>query len=312
MGTMILLKIKNFWRKHRTQIIIILLVWVIIFVINYILKNFKGAEIPKTTYEPHTAIMNNSEVPKKLQEPIVELINKYISYCNNKQYEEAYNMLSEECRKALYPNIDSFKIYIDGVFNGKKEYYIQDYSNVDNTYIYSVSIFEDILATGITGKQLEYYEEKFVITNENGNLKLAIREYVGEEKIQNVYEDDYIKVSIENMHQKYETQNYTVRISNRCDYTIVLADGTEDREILLGLKYENRNIKNLPYKGIVLYPGDSKTFDFEFVKFYDENEEVQSLIFNAVRVLKSYSGLEDKKQSEMDNAVKLYSFAIDL
>ncbi len=312
MSSKFILKMRDFWRKNKPKIIIALLIWLVIIVINYILKNFKQEELPKTTYEPHIAIMDNSEVPEKLQDPIENLIDKYINYCNNKEYENAYNMISSNCRNALYPDIESFKKYIDSIFDEKKLYYIQNYSNVENTYVYNVCIFEDILATGLTGSELEYYEEKFVVKNNNGNLELAIREYVGEEVLQNVYEDDYLKISIENMVQKYETQNYKVKITNRCEYPIVLADGTESHEILLGLKNENRNLKNLPHSGVVIYAGQSKTFEFEFTKFYDEKEEVNSIIFNAVRVLKSYSGRKELRQKEMDNAVKLYSFAIEL
>lgn len=312
MSSNFILKLKDFWRKNKTKLIIALLIWLIIIIINYILKNIKIEELPKTTYEPHTAVMDDSEVPEKLQNPIENLIADYINYCNNKEYENAYNMLSYECRDNLYPNIEDFKTYIDGIFDDKKEYYIQNYSNVGNTYIYSVCIFEDMLATGLTGSEPKYYEEKFVIRNNDGNLELAIREYIGKETKQSVYEDDYIKVEIQNMQQTYENQIYTVKITNRCEYPIVLADGLEKNEILLGLQYQNRNIKDLSRGGIVIYEGQSKTFELKFTKFYDENETAQKLIFNAVRVLKSYSGREELRQSEMDNAVRLYSFEMEL
>lgn len=312
MSSKFILKVRNFWKRNKSKIIIALLIWLVIIVINFILKNLKQEELPKTTYEPHVAIMDDSEVPEKLQDPIENLIDEYISYCNNKEYDNAYNMISTSCKSSLYPDIEDFKKYIDSVFDEKKVYYIQNYSNVEETYIYNVCIFEDILATGLTGSEVKYYEEKFVVKNNNGNLELSIREYIGEETLQNVYEDDYLKVSIENMVQKYETQKYRVKITNRCEYPIVLADGTESQEILLGLKNEKRNLKNLPRSGVVIYEGQSKTFEFEFTKFYDEEEEVNALIFNAVRVLKSYSGREELRQSEMDNAIKLYSFAIEM
>lgn len=312
MSSKFILKLKDFWRKNKAKVIIALLIWAVIIIINYILKNLKPEELPKTTYEPHTAVMDDSKVPEKLQSPIENLIEQYINYCNNKEYENAYNMLSYDCIDNLYPNIEDFKTYIDGIFDDKKEYYIQNYSNVENTYIYSICIFEDMLATGLTGSEVKYYEEKFVIKNNNGNLELAIREYIGKEEKQSVYEDDYIKVAVQDMQQTYENQIYKVTITNRCEYPVVLADGTENNEILLGLKYENRNIKNLPRGGIVIYENQSKTFELKFTKFYDENETVQSLIFNAVRVLKSYSGREELRQSEMDNAVRLYSFEMEL
>lgn len=313
MYTNIRLRIRNFFKKHRVKIIIALVIWLVIFIINYILKNYKGIEIPSTTYEPHTAIMDSSTVPKKQQEPIENLIDEYISYCNNKEYENAYNMLSSECRNELYPNIEDFKIYIDSIFDEEKIYSIQNYSNVDNVYIYKVDIFEDILATGLTGKEnFATYSEKFVITNDNGNLTLAIREYIGNTNNYQVYEDNYIKVEIEEVIQSYENQTYKVKLTNRTEYTIVLADQTENYEIMLELENETRDIQNIPYKGIYLLPYEEKELELKFVKFFDEDETAKSIIFNAVRVLKSYSGLSSKREEEMNNAIKLYSFKIGL
>ena len=221
--------------------------------------------------------------------------------------------ISNECRTELYPDIEDFKEYIDSVFDAKKTYSIQNYSNVDDTYIYDVNIFEDILATGLTGKDgLSMYSEKFVINNNNGNLTLAIREYIGTTENYQVYEDDYIKVEVQDMKQTYENQTYKVKLTNRTENTIVLADKTEQNEIMLELDNENRKIQNIPNRGIYLNPYETKEIELEFVKFFDEDEEAKSLIFNAVRVLKSYSGLESKRQEEIDNAVKLYSFKIEL
>lgn len=307
------LRIRDFFKRNKTKIIIALIVWAIIFIINLILKNIKTPEVPSTSYAPHTAIMDNSEVPKKLQNPIEELIKTYIEHCNNKDYDSAYNMLSEDCRKALYPNKENFIAYVDKVFDEPKIYTIQNYSNVNDTYIYEVNIFEDILATGLTGEEkFSYYSEKFVIQDNKGDLSLAIREYIGTVENTQVYEDTYIKVEVKEVTQSYEMQKYKVKLTNRTDHTIVLADKTEKYEIMLELSEENRNLQNLPYRGVYLNPYETKETELEFVKFYDEEEEVKSIIFNAVRVLNSYSGTEATRQAELDNAVKLYSFKVML
>lgn len=165
----------------------------------------------------------------------------------------------------------------------------------------------------MTGKEnFATYSEKFVITNDNGNLTLAIREYIGNTNNYQVYEDNYIKVEIEEVIQSYENQTYKVKLTNRTEYTIVLADQTENYEIMLELENETRDIQNIPYKGIYLLPYEEKELELKFVKFFDENETAKSIIFNAVRVLKSYSGLSSKREEEMNNAIKLYSFKIGL
>lgn len=307
------LKIRDFFKRNKSKILIALLVWLVIFIINQIVKNYKGPQIPTISYSPHEAIMDNSKVPEKIRGPIEELIGKYIDCCNNKDYEGAYNLLSEECKRELYPNIEDFKKYIDTIFNEKKVHAIQDFSNKDNTYVYKVDIFEDILKTGMTGEdELSVYSEKFVIKNDNNNLSLSIREYIEKRENYQIYEDEYIKVEVLNMTQTYENQVYSVKLTNRSQYPIVLANKTEKYEILLELKDDRRNIQDMPNGGIYLNPYESKQTEFKFVKFFDENQDVKSIVFNAVRVFKSYSGLESKRQSEMDNAIKLYSFRVGL
>lgn len=313
MYTDLRLKIRDFFKRNKSRITIILIIWAVIIIINLILKSIKEPKIPSTSYTPHIAIMDSSEVPVKQQEQIEQLIEEYIGYCNNKEYENAYNLLSNECKSALYPNLEEFKKYVDNVFNEKKTYSIQNYSNVDDTYIYEVSIFEDILATGLTGKkEFSEYVEKIVIKNDNGNLSLSIREYIGDVENYQVYEDEYLKVEVQGFEQSYETQTYKVKLTNRTEYKIVLANKTEKNEIMLELNNENRNMQNISDNGIMLLPYASKEIEMEFVKFFDEEDEPISIIFNAVRVLKSYSGLESKRQEELDNAVKLYSLKIGL
>jgi hypothetical protein len=306
-------KFQKFIKKHKNKIVLVLVIWGIIVIINYILQNMPKTELPKTSYTPHTAVITSDEVPEKLREPIDNLIDKYMEYCNNKEYENAYNMLSQSCKDELYPTLDSYKEYVDSVFDETKIYALQNYSNVDSTYIYEVRIMEDILKTGLTGKtELEVYPEKIVMKEENGELKLSIRGFVGSQNVQNVYEDDYIKVSIEKIVQNYETQVYTVKIANKTANTIVLQDGSETYEIVLSLERENRKVRNLVYGGVVLVANQSKTYQFEFTKFVDEDDTAQSLVFNAVRVLEKYSGREDKREEELANAIKLYSFQLKL
>ena len=97
------IKIKEIFKKIWKNAGIVLILWIIMLIINYLLGNMKTEPIPITTYEPHISIMNeDKEVPKELQEPINKIFNEYVNYCNNQEYEEAYNMLSEGCKKNLY------------------------------------------------------------------------------------------------------------------------------------------------------------------------------------------------------------------
>ena len=158
------IKFRNFFKKHKNKIYIALIIFVVVNIVNQYLGRIEEVHERITTYEPHISVMNDSSsVPKKLQTPIEKTIDDFVTYCNNKDYESAYNLLSSGCKSDGYPTIDDFKTYVNLKFPNKKLYAIQDYSNLNGKYIYQVKIFDDILASGLTGTQYSYYDERIAI-----------------------------------------------------------------------------------------------------------------------------------------------------
>ena len=314
MINLIRLKIREFFKKYKTMIIIALSIWAIVLVINYILGRMPEVElVPITDYEPHIAVMDKSEVPQKLRYPIEEKISEFIKYCNEKEYEKAYELLSEDCRKNLYPKMDDFKIYVNLIFTTKKICNIQNFSNKDGNYIYTVTIIDDIMATGSTGlEKIEEYEETFVMKEEDGEIKLSIRGYIGNEKIDKMYEDDYLKITIDDSKVEYETITYSVKIKNKTDYIIVLEDSSQKYEVVLDINGEYRRRKGIFLDSILLYPDETKTFELKYTKFYDEKGKINNIIFYDIRILKSYTGTEETRQDEIKNGIARYSVSIKM
>ena len=71
----------NFWKRNKKRILVIFIIWVIIIIINNILKNRpEKIETPKTTYTPETSVMDQSKsVPKEKHKTISEVIDKYMN-----------------------------------------------------------------------------------------------------------------------------------------------------------------------------------------------------------------------------------------
>lgn len=299
------LKIRDFFKKHKKKIAIVIIIFGIVIAINRFLATHPEVETPKTTYEPHSPVMDETDdVPEKYKEPINNLIDNYINYCNNKEYENAYNLLSNEFKSKYCKTLDEFKSYVDELYNEKKIYNIQNYSNVNNVYVYRIRLLEDILATGTTNGY-EYKEEKIAIKEENGVLKLALNGYIGEEQIGIIAEDEYMKINIVKKDVKYDTETYTIEFTNKTNNYIRLADNTESNEILLQLPNDKRNAKNLQNGNIIILPNYTYTREITFDKYYDSGENATALILNAIRVLPEFS-------SNIENAIKLYSLTINL
>ncbi len=307
------LKLIDFWKRNRKRILIIIIIWLVIIIINYILQNLpKPIEVPSTTYTPHVSVLQEKEVPEKYREPITNLIDTYFNYCNNKEYEKAYNLITEDCRKKLYPTLDQFTAYIDHIFEGKKKIYnIQSYSIVDNKYVYTMRILDDILANGTTDGYY-YYEEKYILTEENGEMKLAIGNYIGDEQIDISVEDDNLEIKVLEKNIEYDKETYTVRFRNKTDKTIVILDNHQNNEVVLDLGNQTRKLANHANSKIVLQPNTTSTETFVFNKYYDNGLTSQKLIFGAIRILESYDAKVGTTQEVLDNAIKLYALEVDV
>lgn len=311
MFTGIRLKLRNFIKRNRKIIIIVLLLWLLVMVINQFLKNYSFQDFERTTYNEHQAIMDTGEtVPQRLEQPINETIDTYFNYCNNKQYEEAYQMVSDDCKRIYFPTLEDFKEYVDIVFDENKIYYLQNFSNYNGTYIYRMRIMEDLMATGLTNKDnLYFYEEKIALKEEDDKISLSLRQYITSENIEEIYEDDYVKITIKSKDVFYEQEIYNIEVKNKTSKTVVLADTQESNEIILQVGSEMRgtDVDNLY---VVIYPDETQEYSLAFTKFYDEENLPAGLIFNAVRILNQYSGFEELKDYELNTAEALYSIEI--
>ena len=299
------IKVRDFFKKHKRKIYIAFIILFLVIFVNSLLE--PGKEVIKriTTYEPHVSIMDdNSSVPEKLQTPIEETIDKFINYCNKKEYGNAYDLLTEECKEVAYSTIDDFKKYVNVRFPNKKLYAIQNYSNLNKKYIYQIKIFDDYLASGLTNQEYSYYDEKITVVEENNEIKLSIGKFIEKVDIKNVAEDDYLKIDIKYKILNYDTETYHVKITNRSEYTAVIADNTVGfGEIILDLGKEYRNREDNYLSNIILSPGEVQEYDLTFPKFYDDGDTSQNLVFNAIRIIRNYDGDSLKEE----NSITKYS-----
>lgn len=306
------LKVRDFFKKHKKKITIIIIIVGIVIAIDRFLGSRQVVEMPSTTYEPHSPVMDETaEVPEAYKQPINNLIDNYVNYCNNKEYENAYNLLSSDFKSNYCDNIEEFKKYVDQLYKEKQIYNIQNFSNVNGAYVYRLRLLNDILATGTTDGY-EYKEEKVVIKEENGVLKLALNGYVGEENLGIVAEDEYMRIDIVKKQVAYTSETYTVEITNKTGNFIVLLDNTETDEIIMKVNGDSRGVNGLENGNLVVLPNSKKTLTLPFDQYYDDGVNPSALIFNAIRILPEFSGDINKAKEEKEKAIKLYSLTINL
>ena len=307
------LKIRNFFKKYRKVILIVIVVWAVTIAINYYLKNKQEPEVLNTTYTPHEVLLkSDTDVPEKLQTPIEDLIDDYVNKCNSKDYSGAFNLLTEECKTYVFNDSqDNFKEYVDEVFDNEKRYSIQDYSNYGEYYIYNIKIIDNIIKTGLTNQTYAYYEEKIAIKQDGNTLKMSVDDYMDHEDLKKIAEDDYLKIRIESRENYYNSQLYTIRITNKTEKEVVLYDGIASNELAIESENDSRDA-SIVSATMALEPGETKTFKVRFAKYYDEKTKATNITFNKVRIMNEYTGKEQTEEEELNKAEKSYSISIPI
>lgn len=310
----LLLKIRDIWKKYWKYIVSIALVWIIVITINTYLKNRPEDINLINTYTPDTPVIENGgNVPKKDKEEVNTTIDTYFNYCNNKEYQKAYNMLTKDCQDYLYNgSISSFRQYVDETFQNKKIYNIQNFSNIGEIYIYNLRILDDIMTTGTTGGY-NTYQEKIALIKENGTMKISNQGYIGRKVFNNVVgEDNNLKIKILSKNMSYTREEYAIEITNKTNGYILFGNGMTANEITLNLKDQSRAALDLINNNIIVEPRETKTYYILFDKYYDDGKNPTEINFNLVRTFDANVNNQIAVQGDTNTANKVYSLNIPL
>ena len=311
------LKIRHWFRKYSKIVFFVVIGFSIVFIINRYLMSHDDITVPNTTYTPSISVMDSSSsAPSKVQTTAETMIEEYVGYCNEGNYQKAFNMLSEDCQKyAFNDSVEEFMDYVLEKMLTPKKYSIQNYSNYKGYYVYEVKYIDDILATGLTNQTYSYTTEKIIFTkNKEGSYDMSVGNFISYDKISNILENDYLKIDVIDRVIRYSIETYSVKFTNRTDSIVVIADNLVSDEVKLVLPQEYRKLENLNTT-IILEPGESRTFNLGFTKFFDDGDSSQGLLFNAVRVIENYKGVngtEEEQKAEIENAIAKFSVEVPL
>ena len=225
---------KRFININQKNIFYIIIIMVLIIIIvsglnYYYLK--KEDENQKNIIDNNITIENgyvnennvkiediNTKETKELQSNTLEnTMKKFVSYCNNKSITDAYNMLSEECKKELFSTEDEFNNkYLKKIFTNKKDYNIEAWKNTSVGVTYRVTYVDDILSTGKVGTNTEDY------ITVDGNGKLNIFRFIGSEKLNKSASNDIATIQILDKVVYDDYEKYSIRVTNNTKNTIMI------------------------------------------------------------------------------------------
>ena len=225
--------------------------------------------------------VTGKEVSKQQLDNETTAINKFMEYCNNQDFENAYNMITEECKKQMYNSLDIFKqSYYKNVFNGeKKNFTIENW--VKDTY--RVNITGDVLATGNVD---EYSKQDYITVKQvNGEYKLNINNYIGYTEINKKTTEKNISMEVigKNTYKDYET--YTFNVTNNTG-SVMQLDNISNTESLYiedskGVKYPYYN-HELTTPMITVSAGQTKEITIKFYSSYVSTKKIERIVFSNI------------------------------
>ena len=214
------------------------------------------------------------------------VVDEFIEFCNNGQIENAYEMLSEECKKNIYPSLEDFtKKYYNKIFSKKRAYNCQAWISQGITHTYRIDFTEDMLATGSPAQTsiVDYY----TVVKNNDEYKLNINKYIGNQFINKAGNQDEIIIYIQKKNVYMDYEIYTLEIVNNTTSTIKLDNMESTDNIYLednnGQKYFWYNHEILE-SDIVIEKRRTQKIDVKFNKEYNTNIQIEKMVFEKIMI----------------------------
>lgn len=307
-------KLIKFYYDNKTKIIkiglLIIFILLIIQLMNYIAKlnnqkeekgtlisteqnnNDSNKENTNTSVTTEKSAVTGELVDGKQITNAQNIIEQFVSYCNNGETEKAYNLLSKDCKDEVYKGLEAFEtIYYKENFGGN----IKKTATIENWFgnTYAVYISTDIMATGKIEdtKKRDYY----TLVDEDGSTKLNINSFIKKENINKEQTENNItyKIISKNVYMDYE--EYTVQVQNGSENTILLDSMQSTKTIYLE---DEKSVKYYCYTNEIISEflkvnkGASTQLKLRFMRSYSSSQKNVSLVFSDI--ITNYTGSKDK------------------
>ncbi|MBQ2916902.1 MAG: hypothetical protein IJE59_01805 [Clostridia bacterium] len=246
-----------------------------------------STNISTTTYNnPNYSVVSKTEINKTTFENSQVIIKNFFDYCNSGKIEQAYNLISQDCKEELYPNVNIFKEkYYNRIFTESKMYNSTLWISNGNKSTYRLEIMGDILATG--SKETMPIEEYYTIINENEEYKLNLSNYIGKEEINVSKTQDNITISILSKQSYMDYEKYEIKVSNETQKNIVLNTKQDTDSMYIqdenGLNYI-AFLNEISEYDLQVPRGLTKTYNIKFNRGYKPTINIEKMIFEDIKI----------------------------
>lgn len=305
-------RIMRYINQNKRRILFIIVIIASIIIVIQLLNSFAKKNIEESSkqskdntttnssniYDPNQTVLTGTEVTGKQAEENTQIIETFIEYCNNGEIQQAYDLLTDECKQNVYSTIDKFNNnYCKKIFASKKTYSIQSWMTGGYSYTYKVRFLENMLSTGTYNPQA--YEDYITVVNTNNQIKLNINSYITRRTMNKEGSSSDVKINIEYKDIYKEYEEYAVKVTNNTNKDILL-DGLEtvDGIKLIG---ESNNVEyqaltnELSEYALKVPSQNTRTIKIKFSKEYNSEREASKIQFLNI-ILDQDSYKENKEQ----------------
>ena len=214
------------------------------------------------------------------QKTQVGIIDNFISFCNNGNLQEAYDLLTQECKEEMYPTLEDFQqSYYNQVFNNEtKNVTVENW--ISN--IYKVNINEDFLSTGKYSKE-NTIQDYITVVEKDGQYQLNINGYIGRKEIEKSKEQDNITIEVQEEESYMDYREYKIKITNNSDNTIVLDDGVNIEAMYIeddnGVQY-SAYTHELSEAQLTVSPRETRDLKIKYYCRYGSEKQIDKLVFS--------------------------------
>lgn len=285
----------RFWNQNRkgiiASVIVIVFLIVIVQILNEITKKQMNEKQEKTENLrieemnlPSRSIITGEKVSIEATKTNTSLIKEFVNMCNNKEIDNAYELLTDDCKEANFPTKQLFiENYYNLIFLNKQNFDIENYYNDSEIYTYKIKYYVDSLSTGNISNNS--YTDYITVNEMSNKGKLNISNFIKKEKIDSYEEKDGIKITVvsKNIYLNYE--KYNVIVENKTGKEIMI-NTNEKRETINiqtqnGIKY-GANMTDISNNLLKIEPYMSRNYIMRFNKNYNPDIDIDSVNFEDI------------------------------
>lgn len=278
------------------KIVVIIFILVMIKLVNSLAHtqlNIQEEKINKTDEITNTIWIESDESAvsgknlSKSQKDSLKTLDEFANYCNIGDIDNAYKLVSEDCKKEIYPTEELFKInYYDPIFAGKKKD-ISAENWIENIYI--VHFKEDPISTGILEDKNAIQDYITIVQENDGNIKLNINGYIGKEKIDVAKSQDELEIKVVESNVYMDYQTFTYEITNNSNKSILLNDPMLNSRMYIedknGIQYQAYT-HEIAQSQLIVTPKETKKLTMKYYNRYSSNKIIKSIVF--ARIILDY------------------------